>query len=589
MRKLLTLVTISIVVLLGAADAGAQTSTPQLIKVQGFLNQSGAPANGTFSMSFTLYDAQFPGGSVVKYIGPQSVSVTNGLYEVDVPLSISSFFTGSNRYLEINVNGEVLTPRMQMVSAPFCFQADMLDGFEALDFVKKAGDTMTGNLQVAGTIYSTTGGIRFPDGTTQTTASAGGGGGTLNQAYNYGGAGAGRTITANSGAVNIDGASGLTVNGNVGIGTTGPGYKLDVAGQVNSLGGFIASSGYSGTYGTMLSVPSYSRTRVLSAFWTGATGDYVDLEVPGNDGPGNRLRVTSRGNVGIGTDVPAYALDVAGQVKASSGFVAPWGAVLGVSNNWSNNRILTNGWGADPTWPANTHDYVNLEVPGATPNSAVFRFSGGGRAFFSALDLYPTAYGSSGVWPGSIWVAPGNGYGDGGVMAQLYIDQTTREAVVSAERKDFHVPNPAAPATDIWYSSMEGPEVAIYVRGTATLVNGRAVIELPSHFESLASDKGLTVQLTPLSVKSKGLAIIRKSLDGIEVGELGEGSGNYDFDWETKAVRKGHENFAVIHPWNELMPPDADMKKAWEGRLRMLRERGMTVDLQAPMPEPARN
>jgi len=47
-------------------------------------------------------------------------------------------------------------------------------------------------------------------GPTGPTGTGGGGGGTLNDAYNYGGAGAGRIITANSGAVEIDAANGGT-------------------------------------------------------------------------------------------------------------------------------------------------------------------------------------------------------------------------------------------------------------------------------------------------------------------------------------------------------------------------------------------
>ncbi len=52
---------------------------------------------------------------------------------------------------------------------------------------------------------------------------------TLDEAYDEGGAGAGRTITADNGAVDVAGVGGLTVNGNVGIGTTSPLAKLHVA------------------------------------------------------------------------------------------------------------------------------------------------------------------------------------------------------------------------------------------------------------------------------------------------------------------------------------------------------------------------
>ncbi len=68
-------------------------------------------------------------------------------------------------------------------------------------------------------------------------AAASASGNTLDQAYDQGGAGAGRTITADAGAVNIAGADGLTVNGNVGIGTTSPGARLDVAGSIKMVDG----------------------------------------------------------------------------------------------------------------------------------------------------------------------------------------------------------------------------------------------------------------------------------------------------------------------------------------------------------------
>jgi hypothetical protein len=45
---------------------------------------------------------------------------------------------------------------------------------------------------------------------------------------------------------------------------------------------------------------------------------------------------------------------------------------------------------------------------------------------------------------------------------------------------------------------LEGPEVGTCIRGTAQLVNGEVVIELPEHFALATSSEGLTVQLTPI-------------------------------------------------------------------------------------------
>jgi len=104
-------------------------------------------------------------------------------------------------------------------------------------------------------------------------------------------------------------------NGNVGIGTFTPAYTLDVQGEVNAAGAFIASSAYTGAYGTVLSVPHYSRKRLLNSYWRFDLGDYVDIEVPGNDGPGNLLRITSHGNLGVGVSDPRFHLDIGGRVR----------------------------------------------------------------------------------------------------------------------------------------------------------------------------------------------------------------------------------------------------------------------------------
>ncbi|MEM4407946.1 MAG: hypothetical protein QXI19_04310, partial [Candidatus Caldarchaeum sp.] len=133
--------------------------------------------------------------------------------------------------------------------------------------------------------------------------------------------------------------------------------------------------------------------------------------------------------------------------------------------------------------------------------------------------------------------------------------------------------------------ALEGPELAMYVRGTARLVNGRAYIELPDHFRKLADEQGMTVQLTPRSAQSKGLAAVRVSLDGIEVAELMNGTGNYEFDWRVEAVRKEHRDFRVYRPWDEVLLAGEDPAKAWEARLKSIQDRqastGRERNLQA--------
>jgi hypothetical protein len=129
-------------------------------------------------------------------------------------------------------------------------------------------------------------------------------------------------------------------------------------------------------------------------------------------------------------------------------------------------------------------------------------------------------------------------------------DKVDANIIVAAE-KHFRVPNPRDPHTEIWYSSLEGPEVAAYVRGTELLVNGKATISLPDHFIDVADPNSVTVHLTPNSADSLGLAVVEKSLDGVVVRELANGTGTYEFDYYIMAVRRGYEDYKVIRPIQE--------------------------------------
>lgn len=142
---------------------------------------------------------------------------------------------------------------------------------------------------------------------------------------------------------------------------------------------------------------------------------------------------------------------------------------------------------------------------------------------------------------------------------RMYVDDTDGYSLISVGSaymrgngvKNFRLPHPSQPETDIWYACPEGPEAAIYVRGTATLVNGKSQVELPEHFAAIAGEKLITVTLTPLSADSLGLAVIHKSIAGFEVRELHRGGGNYEFDWEVKAMRRDAEDYQVLRPRRE--------------------------------------
>lgn len=78
----------------------------------------------------------------------------------------------------------------------------------------------------------------------------------------------------------------------------------------------------------------------------------------------------------------------------------------------------------------------------------------------------------------------------------------------------------------------------ITFRGTATLTNGTFRIVLPPEEAKKMTEGSVTIQLTPLSTSSKGLAVVQKENDAFTVAELQSGKGSYAFDWTLTALCK---------------------------------------------------
>lgn len=226
-----------------------------------------------------------------------------------------------------------------------------------------------------------------------------------------------------------------------------------------------------------------------------------------------RMRIRSSGHVGIGTTQPVSALTVQGLAEGD--------AIVFKHPNQP-------GQAAVSTASAGSSGAVQTHGPNGNLNAAM-------------LDVLQNSdHGAVAVYDAA---------GDAQAFLMVDIDGT---GFVVADIKSFRVAHPDKPDTDIVYAAIEGPEAAAYVRGTAHLSNGEAVIELPEHFTSIASSQGLTAQVTPNSAKSRGLAVEEKSIDRVLVRELSNGQGDYDFDWEVKCIRKGYEDYRVIRPHKDL-------------------------------------
>jgi len=109
---------------------------------QGKLTDNGSPANGTYLMQFSLFDAASGGNQIGPTLtfegglGPPAVQVTNGVFTIQLdfgaptpPFDNTPRFDGTPRWLQLSVRkiGELtytpLTPRQPFTSSPYAIKS----------------------------------------------------------------------------------------------------------------------------------------------------------------------------------------------------------------------------------------------------------------------------------------------------------------------------------------------------------------------------------------------------------------------------------------------------------------------------------
>ncbi len=207
------------------------------------------------------------------------------------------------------------------------------------------------------------------------------------------------------------------LRGNVGIGTTTPSNKLHINGTLQVDAGDInlqwggnkrkLAIEFSDTYRNGL---LFKESRELQLFSCGESGDggiinFFTREAPAtnsNDYGTERMRITSQGNVGIGTTTPGYTLDVNGTINSTnisriiasgSGTSAANFEITGLDfSNFMMNEIII-------SWAHNTENAeVRFEV--SYNGTSYFDTGTGGGYEITSTVVSPTA-GSTAIQQGT--------------------------------------------------------------------------------------------------------------------------------------------------------------------------------------------
>jgi hypothetical protein len=215
--------------------------------------------------------------------------------------------------------------------------------------------------------------------------------------------------------------------------------------------------------------------------------------------PTNTLYLDSAGRAGIGTSIPAGELHVRGS-------------------------------------SSNTDLYV--ERIGTGPSAALLSAQSDLVAF-GTISADPFAIATNNVTRMFITTGGAIGIGTAAPTSTLHVVGSLNVTGT----KNFVEAHPTDPSKEIVYAAMEGGEAGTYVRGTAELVNGQVVIDLPEHFGLVTAEKGLTVQLTP---RGEWLQAYVKSVtpQRLVLGEGRRKSGTLDYF--VQGVRKTQADFAPI-------------------------------------------
>jgi hypothetical protein len=548
---------LSSLVLLVLLSSLALAGIPKMINYQGMLtDNSGTPLTGSYNLTFKIW-TDTTGGSSLWTETQNGVQVTNGLFNVVMgKQTVLNLAFDQQYWLEVGVGAETM-PRIRFTSVGYAYRASIADSATvAVSAPSGGGWTDDGtNVRLTTSTDNVGIGITSPSAKLHVANSSSGYGMLRIENSNTGDneasigfkegsdapyadiwvAGVGSWSNPNDFVIGRNTAKFLiTPDGNIGIGTTNPTYKLDVRGnriqlKEDATGDSIAMR----TDGTAIDLSF------------GGANLYVQSSTAGEH---ILLNPTTNSYVGIGTTTPGTKLDV-----TSSSGTAIRATVTG-----------TGGWGIDASAKeggahigdadGTAHAYIGhgntgVEAYGNEQGGYFENAVGGANAHLgyrtSGLNIGVQA---SGGTYGGYFESPntGGGFDNTSSSGWAWVAWGTKKITGGGE-VSFVQNHPLNRDQVIIYSAPEGDEVATYTRGTTRLVNGEALVKLGETFKWVTNpDIGLTAHLTPRG-DCKGLYVASLTTSEMVVKELQGGTSDVAFDYLVYGLRIGFEEVSVVH------------------------------------------
>lgn len=148
--------------------------------------------------------------------------------------------------------------------------------------------------------------------------------------------------------------------------------------------------------------------------------------------------------------------------------------------------------------------------------------------------------------------------------------------------KNFVHPHPVDTTKEIIYTCVEAGEALTLVRGVASTVNGKAIIDLPEHFRLVTSSQGLLTVIVTAEEKPALLYVVSKSKARIVVAMKESDFYEYQdvsFSFQVTGVRDGFEETKPIQSIFEEEPV-SEKRKIYNKKIKSIMEKKEKIMLK---------